>query len=292
MATTTTTTSNGRTSAHTPTEEQAINDNFSFSEHSIDFDVYVKSQMGAEHDSNCDNFYMNGIFMKSFNFTDIKKSLKTSGDCAVFAAGTGINSDRASKLALRFLDEKRPEITASKSIGKAKKKLVEALKHCNTGLIKEGEADHEVYEVTLAVAVYMMDTVIYATCGGCNIIKTNGRKVTSLSTSCSTLGLKNEIEIKTGTVKFKDSDSFILLSKGAASADSPENIGYQVMNITDTKDIVNEVISRISLITRSDLTCMALKAEPYKGIHAKTLIIAGVCFIISILNLVYTFFVK
>jgi len=287
-----TTPSNGRTSAHTHTEEKTINDNFSFSERSIDFDIYVKSKVGYHHDSNCDNFYINGIFMKSFNFTDIKKSLKTSGDCAVYAVGTGVNSDRATKLFLRFFDEKRREIAESKSIPKAKSKLIEALTYANNRLISEAEAENEVYEVAITVAVYIKDTIIYVTCGNCAIIKINDKKVTPLSTSSSTLGLRREIEIKPATTTFKETDSVILLSKGIASADSPENIGYQITDKSDTKIIVNNILDKIRLVTANDITCMSVKAEPYKGIRAKTLIFAGACFIISILNLIYTFIVK
>lgn len=246
----------------------------------------MSSSMGLRNETNHDNYYINGLCEKSFKFSDIEKPYDAAiTRCGVFAVGSGVTSDRASKLLMRLLDEKKDFLTASKSIYQLKKRLAEVVAHCNHGLIDEGEMEGDAFEASFAIAVYLKEYFVYAVCGEASIVHIKNKRVNRLRPQCGNLGIAPNVRPFIGKCEFHAEDKLIFLSKGAFAESSPEEICYQVIGESYPQSIAHGIIERVRYANPQDCTCMAVSAEPAKGIHTKTIIIAGICLLWTLLNI-------
>lgn len=251
----------------------------------IIYDAYVRSKMGTDSETNCDNFYLNGIFVKSFKFTDMKKSLDGVGKNSVFVVCSGIKNDYASKLVLRYIDQKREWLTASKTITMAKKRLSMVMEGCNSFLLEQSKRDNEDYETAICAALYFESVIIYAICGDIGMIMIKNNHVKKLSCKNIGLGKVTGVKIKTGLLSYNKDDKLILYSCGIASEASAESIGIEAFNKEDVNDIVKHIIYNVSFIGNKDRTCMVINAEPPNQLRTGTLIIAGISLLITLFNI-------
>lgn len=274
------------TSAQTTAEKKLLERNFSGGEFDIDFNAYMISKMGFENESNSDNYYMNGIFMDNFKFMDLKKSISNSGESAVFAISSGISSDRASKLVLRFLDQKREWIVSSMSVSQAAERLKQTIIFCNSSLIEEGKFDSTKYEASLIVAVYFRDCIIYASNGKGMLILKRNQKIKNLSTERSHLGVTNALKIRVKKIDFYASDRLIMCSRGVAENNSITKIEYDIASENSPKSIAEKIIGHSINQYSSDTTCMVIDAKIPDGIRRKTIVIAAVSLVWVLINIV------
>ncbi|MGM9935808.1 MAG: hypothetical protein ACI38A_00505 [Candidatus Ornithomonoglobus sp.] len=266
--------------------QDPVNDDFRGGEYNIKLEAYMSSKLGQQSNTNYDNYYMDGLCAKNFKFSDMERPFEDIVDtCGIFAAGTGITSDRASKLLMRFLDEKKDWLKASKSVGQMKKRLAETVSYCNSSLIETGELEGETFETSFAVVVYFRESLIYAVCGDVSAVHMKNQQARRLRSQCGNLGIAPYIQPFIGKCEFGTEDRLILLSKGAFADSTPEEICYQIIGKSYPKDIANGIIERVSYINPQDTTCMAVAADPAKGIHTRTLVIAIICLLITLLNI-------
>lgn len=273
-------------SARTTAEKNLLDRNFSGGDIDIDFDAYMISKMGLEHESNSDNYYINGIFMDNFKFMDVKKSISNSGECAVFAVSSGISSDRASKLVLRFLDQKREWIVSAANARQAAVRLRQAIMFCNSSLIEEGRLDSTTYEASLIVVVYFRDCILYAANGQGMLLLKRNKEIKNLLSHYGNLGVNNSTEIHIRKVDFYAADRLILCTKGIADNNSVDKIGYDISDKDLPKSIVEAVIGSSISQYSSDATCMAISANIPDGIRKKTIVIALSSLVWILINII------
>lgn len=84
---------------------------------SVYYEVYGMADSGLEQSINEDNLYMNGIYMKSFQFSHYSKGIKTFGENSLFAlCGSDLNTTAQENAAMKVtgeLDKMRAAICQS-----------------------------------------------------------------------------------------------------------------------------------------------------------------------------------
>lgn len=259
---------------------------FKISEYDISIEAYMCSKKGINSETNSDNYYLNGLCEKSFKFIDIQKPYEgVTVRCGVFAVGSGIATDKASKMLVRFLDDKKEFLTASKSVANAKKRLSEVINYCNKRLIDESYAEKENFESSLAIAVYIKEYVVFAVCGEAKLLNLKNNGIKMIEPSCGNLGVVDSIKPFIGKIAFSENDNLILLSKGASANMSLENVVYNIFKEKKPRVIAEYLLNNISYRNSKDCTCMAINAKPTKCIRTKTLIIAGVALLWTLVNI-------
>ncbi len=262
-----------------------MEEDFHSSEYDIKLEAYMSSKKGQQSETNYDNYYVNGLCEKSFKFSDIERPYDTViTRCGIFAVSSGITSDRASKLLMRFLDEKKDFLTASNSVYQLKRRLAEVAAYCNKGLIDEGEDEGEVFEASLAIAVYFKEYLVYAICGDAAIMHIGKKRINRLKSMCGNLGLASQFRPFIGKCQFNKGDMTVLLSEGSMTYSSPEELCCQVVGDNNPQSVAARIVERTSYGNPKDSTCVAVSAEPPKGIYTKTLVIAGICLLWTLLN--------
>ena len=186
---------------------------------------------------------------------------------------------------MRFLDEKKDILTASKNVHELKKRLAEVVEYCNNELISEAETEGETFEASLAIAVYLKEYFVYAVCGEASIVHIKNNHAKRLISRCGNLGIMNNIKPLIGTCEYSENDKVIFLSKGAYADSSPEEVCYSAAGERSTKSIIKNIIDYVSYENQQDSTCLAVSAVPPKGIYTRTLVIAGVCALFTLLNI-------
>lgn len=274
------------TSFQTTAEERLMERNFSGGDMDIEFDAYMLSKMGLNNETNSDNYYMNGIFMDNFKFMDLKKSISNCGESAVFAVSTGVSNDRASKLALRFLDQKREWIVSAMNISQVKQRLKQTIAFCNTSLLEEGQYDQTAYEAEMVVAVYFRDHIIYASNGKGMLILKRGTKVKNLASQNMNLGVSPTMPVKIGKAEIFAEDRVILCTRGVVENSTLRDIGYDIASESIPKNIAVKLAEKAMHIGMNDATCMAISAAVPDGIKNKTIIITVLCALWILINII------
>lgn len=279
-------------STKNPSGGPVTNNTLISGDNDICFNAYMDSKMGAMSDTNNDNYYMNGIFMKNFKFTDVKKYIENRSECAVFAVSTGITTDRASKLIMRFLDQKRDWMAASKNVKELEKRLADTIMFCNSCLFLEGEVDKQSYESSLAIAVYFHEYLVYAACGDAMAICIKNHRIKNTNVIEKNLGITKDMDVSVNRIPFSKTDRFVLCSKGIFSKMSVHDIGLDVLKDRNVEVIVDKIINHAGYYRDLDCTCMAIEAVPSRLLRMSTKIIAAVCGLITLVNIVLLFWMR
>ena len=269
---------------HTPSENAALSTNFKTGDFDIGFSAYMQSEMGENAMTNCDNYYLNGIFMKNFKFTNMKKSIENIGEAAVFAVVGSSNSDEASRSVLRHLDSKREWLVTSKNLPMLKKRLSDVLHFCNNMLLQEGAQVGARYDVSLAVAVYFKQSVVYCVCGTGALFFLKGAHAKSAAIGCQSLGLAPLVATNLSVRKFNKVERMVMCSTGVKNALPIETLMYSVASEEEPKGIVARVFNQMIYNKTSDATCLAVRVIPAGGLRTGTLLVAiGCIFAIAII---------
>lgn len=274
-------------SVETFSEGATLNSTFTPGDHDISFSAYMRSDKGIQSLTNHDNYYMNGIFMKTFKFNDFKKSIENIGETAVFAISNGVTTDNASKEIFKHLDSKRSWLVSARSVRELKSRLTETILYCNNALIEEGRNNNISYGASLIIAVYYKEYVLYSICGGGSLFFTKKGRLSTTTKTNPCLGLNPLSTVNIAKKTFTKFERAILCSSGITSSISADLLMYNVANRLTPRDIVSGVFDQLQYSKEQDSTCMAIAASPTTGISTKTLIIAAVCLIITILNAVF-----
>lgn len=270
---------------HMPTAEQPNAVPLGNGEYNVGLRAYMSSRIGRDSETNRDNYYMNGLCAKNFKFSDMDRPyLSELGSCGIFAVSRGIVSDRASKLVMRVIDERREWLAASKSEYRMKSRLSELVRECGRVLISEGQEDGADYEASLAIAVYFRDSLFYAVCGDAAAVKVGSGGVTRLRSKCGNLGRNMAVRPYVGRCAVTPDDRLVLLTKGAQEAAGPEELCCRVSCTSEPDEIAKDIMERVYYSGTDDATCMAVAAEPAGGIHTKTMVIAMLCLLWTLIN--------
>lgn len=254
-------------------------------EYNISFNSYISSKMGLSNDTNRDNYYINGISGKSFKYSDAERPYTSEySDCGVFAVSSGINSDRASKLIMRFIDEKRAWLADSKGVIQLKKRISELVQYCNINLINEGKKTNSSLEASLAVCVYMRRNIVYAVCGDCAAVTVRNKKARQFKSRCGNLGAHALLKPYVGVCDFDGRKRLLMLSKGVIKNNAPVILCYQTSDRDTPEEAAKKIIANVGYINNEDSTCISIKANPAKGIYTKTIILAGICMVLTLFN--------
>lgn len=260
--------------------------NFKSSEYDVLMSAYMCSVQGTDKYGNYDNYYINGMCEKSFSFSNMEKSIDSFySRHGIFAVSTGISSERASKVLMRLFDEKKELLSSSRNVFQLKKRLSKAIVDCGINLAREGEQEGENFEAAFAVGVYYKTYFLYAVCGDAAAVYMKNGSVKRLKSGYGNLGVRQYNMPYIGMLEFNPEDRLIFLSKGAINAGNPEELCCQIMNESKTKNIARRLSAFISFNNTQDTTCMAVSAEPQRGIHSSTLITAGISILITLFNI-------
>lgn len=257
----------------------------------VKFDAYVTSKTGIDSENNSDSYYINGVFAEDFKMGDIEKTVHFQGQKAIFAVSTGMNSARASKLAIGYLAQKHEWIVSSKSVSQVKEKLRIFIKECNNYLVDMGKSDGVKYEASIIIAVYFNEYIIYSTCGSGALVLKSKTRIKSLTTRGINLGEANLADVKIKTLEYSSDDRLILCSRGILKADK---LPVETSFFEDdspyglASKLTDEAIKSIIC----DATCLAVQARIREYIHIKTLAVVALSLLWILINIIIiTFFI-
>ncbi len=268
----------------TPSESATLRSNFIAGDFDVGFSAYMQSEMGENTMTNCDNYYLNGIFMKNFKFTNMRKSIENIGEAAVFAVVGASNSDEASRSVLRHLDSKREWLVTSKNLPVLKKRLSDVLYFCNNMLLQEGANVGAKYDVSLSVAVYFKQSVVYCVCGTGALFFLKGPHAKGSTIGCQSLGIAPLVATHISVRKFTKVERMVMCSTGVRNALPIETLMYSVASEEEPKGIVARVFNQMIYNKANDATCLAVRVIPSGGLRTGTLLVAiGCIFVIAVI---------
>lgn len=245
----------------------------------ISYYVYGASECGLGRPKNGDNIYLNGLYMKSFQFSSYYKKIEIKGESALFATAGFTESDSWAKNIFDRLDK-----------GCSRVHFFNKKTAINT------TADFAARNVMLpsnmsssyASLVVSDDGAAACAMGSANVFRFKGSRLSPIPGRTP----KMYENIRTGVADGEKEDIYVLCSGGLLNVMSPESIGDKLMEVSDIELAVKEVIARgKSLSSNDDVSMIVVKAVRSKAplgglwkkiiavIAAVSILVAGSCLI-------------
>ena len=168
-----------------------------------------------------------------------------------------------------------------------KSRLREVIISCNNILLEEGRKNNTSYGASLAISVYYVDTIIYAVCGTGSLFFAKKGRVSKKQATNPYLGVGPMENVNISTKRFSQFDRTILCSEGVCKLPQVDSFIYGAVNKITPKEIIDSLFSQMQYYPEINKTCMAVSASPTVGITTRTLVIAGICLLITVLNAVF-----
>ena len=189
------------------------------------YDLYGMADSGLEHSVNKDNLYMDGIYMKSFQFSHYSKGIRTLGDIALFAlCGPALHSGDTALTATKIMDviDKIRPMLCRLSAEDGGEVIQEFVQNEFPGTEEHNMAFGAIYAATDGVAAIAMGGAVVYRLKGSRLLPVGGSKQNA---ECF---LGHEINGDCDIIPLKGEETYVICSSVVANEFAPETIAEAV----------------------------------------------------------------
>lgn len=215
----------------------------------IQYFVYGASESGLGREKNGDNIYLNGIYMRSFQFTNYSKGIETEGESALFAVAGFPSDDNWAKGVFEDMDHKY-----AMTLFESRKLAEKILAQHTSRYVRLPDKTGASFGALLVTG----DGAAACTLGPAGVFRYKKERL--LSVAGSRKG--NETSLLSGNLRGRSEDVYVMCSGGLLLTMEPETIAAYIGRSKSIRLAVKSILERAGNLTNTaDVSVIIIRVQ-------------------------------